>query len=123
MECLHHSRYKYGNETFTSFSLLDSEKGHWLLKNPEPHKNLRHSEVLVTRCGSGSDTGVEHGFQETPFLKLPYEWLLLGVTVFFYWNSYIFLFFLPKEKRNGSSLFSLLIWLKLNGYIVLSFTK
>jgi hypothetical protein len=66
MERLHRSRYKFKMEMFTSFLLLDPKKGHLLLKNPDPLQNLRYSDV--TRCGSGSDTGVEHGSEKKHFI-------------------------------------------------------
>jgi hypothetical protein len=37
-----------------------------LSKNPDPIQNLRYSDV--TRCGSGSDTGVEHGSEKKHFI-------------------------------------------------------
>jgi hypothetical protein len=57
-EPLHRSCYKFKieNATFTSFSLLDPKKSHWLLRYPDPVQNLKDGNV--TRCGSGSDTGV-----------------------------------------------------------------
>jgi hypothetical protein len=36
------------------------------LKNPDPHQNLRDSDV--TRCSSGSDTGVELGLEKIHFI-------------------------------------------------------
>jgi hypothetical protein len=68
MECLHLSRYKFKIETLKPCSLLEPKKGHWLLKNPDPLQNLKDSDV--TRCGSGSDTVVEHGLEKTFFLYL-----------------------------------------------------
>jgi hypothetical protein len=65
MKRLHRYRYKCKIEMFTSFSLLDPKKGHCHLKNPDPLKNLRDSDV--TRCGSGSDTSVEHRLKKKHF--------------------------------------------------------
>jgi hypothetical protein len=41
----------------------------------------------------------------------------------FNWNGYIFSFFLLERKKNDPLFFSLLIWLKCNGHIVLYYTK
>jgi hypothetical protein len=59
MEHLHRSHYTFKIETFTS--LLDP-KNIFSFENPDPLQNLRDSDV--TRCVSGSDTGVEHGFKK-----------------------------------------------------------
>jgi hypothetical protein len=65
MELLHRSCYQFKIEMFTSFSLLDPKKGNLLSKNPDPLQNLRYSDV--TRCGSDSDAGVEHGSEKKTF--------------------------------------------------------
>jgi hypothetical protein len=47
---------------------MDPKKGHWLLTNLDPLQNLKDSDV--TRCGSGSDTGVEHGLEKKNMIKI-----------------------------------------------------